>query len=1740
MRLIFYGLLLFLTFPAFAEEPPNFLFSWGDPTQFSNPTRLAQDLESNIYVLDKDNFQVQKFTSQGQLLTTWGQEGNKPGQFLNPTDITIDNAGTIYVLDAEIPRVQMFDSEGQLLYQWNARDNGFIAALANPQAIEVDDDGYVYILDSDNARIVVFTPDGSYHYEFGQAYNFDNSEQNERYGGLTAPVDIAFDSEQNILYVIDSELDYVQLFDIDGEYIDKFGDEFDIFIQPSSITVDAEDNIYVTDAKTHAVQKFDAEGDLLSVWGAKGIEIGLFDQPTGISVLGQSIYVADRLNQRIQVFGENYTLTLGKSNATGLGEIVSSENQILCDAACKQVNLNFPQVTTLTLSAIPDENSIFAGWEGDCIGTESTISITVDQETECLAKFQDTALLTVNKIGFGTVFATDAAGETLTCTPSCRGGYQQGDTVTLTAIAGENEAFAYWVGDCLSIENPKNISLDQAKHCTAIFSQYTSTFAGTGTAGLTQDTTHASLVQLNSPYAITFYDKDYLLIAERDNHIIRIVDKLGSTNILAGTGVAGYSGDGYEASSAQLNLPSDIATDELGNIYIADTGNHVIRQINQDGIITTIAGKPRISGYSDGVLNAFDVRFNSPQGIEYANGSLFIADTGNSLIRQLVDETVLTIAGNGVAGYLDNDDALLGQLNQPRDILVSNRGTLLIADTKNRLIRELVDGSLQTVAGNGAAGAVSEGSLALESAMGTPVSLISDPDGKVYIADSENNAVWILGKNQRIYKLIGLGENADNLLASGAGLNAPMSLAFDDDGEILIAEANAHKIRRIGELPEGDHTFFSLPTFEGDPIQLTANVPVNTPIDSTIDIYNVGLQDLNIDFISLEGEHASEFSVVSTFPINLSQGINTTLTVRCAPADIGARRAILTLSTTDEDLPEVQYKLYCANTPVFASKPDVGGLIEFGAVGIDQPSEKRLLLSERGVGAIQIASADIIGEFAQQFTVYSLEDSLPLVIADDAEAAELFVQCNPQVIGDYEATLVLATNDPTQPTAAYHLSCQGIDADTKLGHLYVNTSGEGIVERCGESCTKSFVLDTMVSLSVKPESGWGFLGWSGDCNAEGQVLINEENECLAHFSPLSPQTGDVDGLFLNYGQTSEDLRIEEYGSISGGNLAGENLNSGLISNVELDKDARIDGGNISGFNVNNGTMCDLRITDYSEVSGGEYCGQIENDGILYDAEINESGIVTGDGRFEGVVVNNGSMCGTLELGKNTYLLGGELGCQVDGDKDDPAIIGKTKIQDNAVLDNVCLTATVELANNVSLGQNVTYNSNIGDLSPQSFCIQPADLEEFDESRMRGTEELAFATFDNKHVSALALDACEVMTELQIAELEGDALEGMLIEQFDKLPPAILKGLNLENMGGLPPEAIGHMQHEHLAALDKQNFIELPEQEIAEYMTNFNPELFTVEDVKDYLPENWGIEATTGKLQPPVGAKLACKTLASPKDLPPNVVLPAKKYDLNSDISLGGKKADNANSILQNFNKAAGNNDSFNQQTDSVILGQISGKQYAFIVDVNNVQQLDTNAEAAVKTDAKGQFTITTTEQQQFPLLPAPKSPTALATMLGADSQVQLNEWGDVLLKVDGKYIVVTFSSEIENADGEQSGFYPPDGENTRAIREGRVVYDDGTSQTTYPAVLYPETFIGLLQQITGVEAVIYNVDGSFSATYNGQALTLLPNYGASTQSLDEWERIDPSLTLINGNIQYTVQDTDNSLLVVSTLTISYN
>lgn len=170
---------------------------------------------------------------------------------------------------------------------------------------------------------------------------------------------------------------------------------------------------------------------------------------------------------------------------------------------------------------------------------------------------------------------------------------------------------------------------------------------------------------------------------------------------VAGTGIAGFSGDGGPAQDAELSYPSAVALDSAGNLYIADSYNNRIRKIS-GGIITTVAGNGSV-GFSGDGGPATSATLNEPGGVAVdAAGNLYLADTFNNRIRKVFGGIITTIAGNGTAAFSgDGGLAISGTLNQPFDVTVDLAGNLYIADYANSRIRKVSGGIITTFAGTG-------------------------------------------------------------------------------------------------------------------------------------------------------------------------------------------------------------------------------------------------------------------------------------------------------------------------------------------------------------------------------------------------------------------------------------------------------------------------------------------------------------------------------------------------------------------------------------------------------------------------------------------------------------------------------------------------------------------------------------------------------------------------------------------------------------------------------------------------------------------------------------------------------------------------------------------------------------------------------------------------------------------------------------------------------------------------------
>ncbi|MFJ8470943.1 hypothetical protein ACIRD5_03280, partial [Kitasatospora sp. NPDC094011] len=233
------------------------------------------------------------------------------------------------------------------------------------------------------------------------------------------------------------------------------------------------------------------------------------------------------------------------------------------------------------------------------------------------------------------------------------------------------------------------------------------TVAGTGPAAFAGDNGPAVAAQLNRPIGLAVDGAGTLYIADCSNHRVRKVTTDGRIGTLAGTGAAGFSGDNGPAALAQLNQVRGLAADSAGTLYIADAANHRIRRITKDGRITTLAGTG-VAGFGGNGAAAASAQLNYPLAVAVDSaGVVYFSDYSNNRVRKVTaDGRISTVAGTGAAGFGgDGGPADKALLNYPRGLVVDAAGTLYFSDGGNNRVRKVTaDGRISTVAGTGAAG----------------------------------------------------------------------------------------------------------------------------------------------------------------------------------------------------------------------------------------------------------------------------------------------------------------------------------------------------------------------------------------------------------------------------------------------------------------------------------------------------------------------------------------------------------------------------------------------------------------------------------------------------------------------------------------------------------------------------------------------------------------------------------------------------------------------------------------------------------------------------------------------------------------------------------------------------------------------------------------------------------------------------------------------------------------------------
>lgn len=264
---------------------------------------------------------------------------------------------------------------------------------------------------------------------------------------------------------------------------------------------------------------------------------------------------------------------------------------------------------------------------------------------------------------------------------------------------------------------------------------YMTTIAGNGVSGDWGDGGPASAAGLGALYDVAVDKKGNIFLADAFYNKIRKIDKNGIITTFAGTGVAGYNGDGIAATSAMLNSPHAVKVDDTGNVYIGDRYNFRLRKVDTFGVISTICGTGGC-GFSGDGGPAVAAQTNGLMAIALdTSGNIFFSDTVR--IRKIgVDGTITTVAGNGVLAFSGDGGPATAASIRPAAIFIEKSGVIYIADDINHRIRRVgVDGVISTIAGTGMAGISGDWGPPLLATLCSPQGIVLNKDGDIYFSN---------------------------------------------------------------------------------------------------------------------------------------------------------------------------------------------------------------------------------------------------------------------------------------------------------------------------------------------------------------------------------------------------------------------------------------------------------------------------------------------------------------------------------------------------------------------------------------------------------------------------------------------------------------------------------------------------------------------------------------------------------------------------------------------------------------------------------------------------------------------------------------------------------------------------------------------------------------------------------------------------------------------------------------------
>jgi sugar lactone lactonase YvrE len=840
---------------ASAPNPPTDFNPNPSPIPLNTPQGLALDSGGTLFIADTGNHRIVRLAAAFPVVTVAGRgEQGTSGDNGAPTEARLNfpygvaadpTSGNIYIADTNNHRVRFVNFSTSKITTVIAAtgvpradfvgDGGpaTSARLNTPVAVAVDSGGSLYVTDRGNNRIRRVV-NGTINTVVGSgAVGFSGDGGSATLAALGYPNGLALGTAG--LFIADTGNNRIRL-------AVPPSNNAPTLTNPGNQTVSEGATVGFTLAAT------DTDAGQTVSYSMSGAPVGAtLDANTGAFSYSPDFSVIPNTVGASQTFTITFTATdsavPSASDSETISLTVNNVNRpptVSVGAVASPVEATSAAGASVALSATasdPDGDALTFAWKDGvptiattnpasptlAIGTHS-ITLTVTDPQSAAATSSPAVAVTVQDttppvfagvpsnvtqtissgtsatVNFTTPTASDAVDGARAVTTTRSDG-QTGNvfpvgTTTVTFLSSDTRGNTSSAGFTVTISNSgQPPAQDTTYNINA--------FAGSGGYGAASSSGTATAATFKQPSGVAVNAAGDVYLADAESRVIRRITG-GTVFPFAGTGAKGATGDGGQATAATFNNPTGLAVDSSGNVYIADTNNHRVRKVTGT-TITTIAGTG-VAGFFGDAGPATSAQLSFPTAVAVdSSGNVYIADTGNNRVRKITGTTISTVAGNGAAGFSgDGGSPTAASLNYPSGLAVTSDGlTLYIADTGNNRVRRASGGVISTYAGTGSAGFGGDSGVATLAALNGPTGLAFDPNGNLLIADTDNERIRRVKLSDSVIVTVAgtgvIGNTGDGGAATSATLDTPAALAVHAaTGNVYFADAGNLRARVLG------------------------------------------------------------------------------------------------------------------------------------------------------------------------------------------------------------------------------------------------------------------------------------------------------------------------------------------------------------------------------------------------------------------------------------------------------------------------------------------------------------------------------------------------------------------------------------------------------------------------------------------------------------------------------------------------------------------------------------------------------------------------------------------------------------------------------------------------------------------------------------------------------------------------------------------------------------------------------